>query len=302
MSMLNLPDLRLLSALLEEPSLAAASRALHMSPSALSHRLSTLEDHLGVPLAVRRGRAGVTLTAQGRELARGAAELVVGIDAIVGRIQETEEISRTLRVAAPLGFGRQVIAGAISSFIQAHPRARFELFFADDTFTLDGQHFDLTVRVSSSRSVQHPTELLASNRRVLCAAPSLLEHHGGVEHPAELVRLPAIALVEDGDSGRRWPLSSDDETYSVAIDPVLSTNDGETAIRWALDGFGVVQRSEWSVAPLIRSGALVELLPHWSARDAPIVAVVPIRSRAVDLLLEHTRAYVTEFLGGHPAS
>lgn len=42
----------------------------------------------------------------------------------------------------------------------------------------------------------------------------------------------------------------------------LSTNLGEIAVRWAVEGRGIVLRSAWDVQPLLYSGQLVKVLPR----------------------------------------
>ncbi|WP_242462083.1 LysR substrate-binding domain-containing protein, partial [Pantoea agglomerans] len=47
---------------------------------------------------------------------------------------------------------------------------------------------------------------------------------------------------------------------------------------WALAGLGIVERSEWDVAPLLASGKLVRLLPGWHLPPAPVTALLPSRT------------------------
>ena len=57
----------------------------------------------------------------------------------------------------------------------------------------------------------------------------------------------------------------------------LSTNHGEVALGWALDGHGILTRSEWDIAPYLRSGRLVPVLSDWHLAPADIFAVYPQR-------------------------
>ncbi|TMV35908.1 LysR family transcriptional regulator, partial [Thioclava sp. BHET1] len=50
-------------------------------------------------------------------------------------------------------------------------------------------------------------------------------------------------------------------------------NDGEVLRAWALDGHGIVERSDWSVAADLAAGRLREVLPGWSLPHADIVAL-----------------------------
>ena len=57
----------------------------------------------------------------------------------------------------------------------------------------------------------------------------------------------------------------------------LSTNDGEIAVLWALEGHGILMRAEWDIARHLRSGRLVQVLPQWETPEADIHAVYPQR-------------------------
>ena len=57
----------------------------------------------------------------------------------------------------------------------------------------------------------------------------------------------------------------------------LTTNDGEIAVNWALDGHGILMRAEWDIARFLASGRLVQVLPDWETPDADIYAVYPQR-------------------------
>lgn len=68
----------------------------------------------------------------------------------------------------------------------------------------------------------------------------------------------------------------------------LSSNDGESALGWALDGHGIVLRSAWEAAPHLASGRLRAVLPDWRLPSADIHAVFATRSH----LAAKTRALI----------
>ena len=78
-----------------------------------------------------------------------------------------------------------------------------------------------------------------------------------------------------------WRLSSG-RGRNVAADAVktrgnLTTNDGEIAVNWALDGHGILMRAEWDIERYLRSGRLVQVLSQYYTPDATIHAVYPQR-------------------------
>ena len=52
----------------------------------------------------------------------------------------------------------------------------------------------------------------------------------------------------------------------------MQTNNGEVALNWALNGLGVVLRSDWDIEPYLKTGQLVKVLPQWSV-TADVYAV-----------------------------
>jgi DNA-binding transcriptional LysR family regulator len=58
------------------------------------------------------------------------------------------------------------------------------------------------------------------------------------------------------------------------VSPALSSNDGDVVREWALDGCGIIVRSEWSIAEDLRSGRLISLLAPFRLPDANVVALV----------------------------
>jgi LysR family transcriptional regulator for metE and metH len=77
-SALNLEDLRLVVAVCEHGTLSRAAMTLYLSQSALSHRLSNLEDRLGARLFDRLGRS-MKPTAAGLDLNRSGTEILATV-------------------------------------------------------------------------------------------------------------------------------------------------------------------------------------------------------------------------------
>lgn len=69
-----------------------------------------------------------------------------------------------------------------------------------------------------------------------------------------------------------WTFS---DNRSINVKHPLSTNNGELARRWAIDGAGLVQKSLWDVRDDIDAGHLEIVLPGIPLPAAPIHAVFP---------------------------
>jgi DNA-binding transcriptional LysR family regulator len=74
-----------------------------------------------------------------------------------------------------------------------------------------------------------------------------------------------------------WRLSSGREatrkTETVRIHGNLATNDGEIAVKWALDGHGILMRAEWDIREYLADGRLQTVLPNYTTPNADIYAI-----------------------------
>ena len=280
--MLATDDLRFFLAVAEAPSLAAASRALDVSPPAVTQRLRALEERLGTHLVDRAGRH-LALTDEGELLAeRGRAIL----DAL-GELDEALAARRGqvvghLRVVAPLGFGRRHVAPVAAAFQAAHPEVAIDLTLSDRLGGVPEGTFDLAVHVGEIAGAAPGliARRLAPNARIVCAAPAYLAARGEPSVPDDLRRHACIALRENDEDVTLWRFRRDGAEVRIRIEPRLASNDGEVVRGWALAGRGIILRSEWDVADDLRAGRLVRLLQDFAAPEAPVVALIGARRRA----------------------
>ncbi|TNC12841.1 LysR family transcriptional regulator [Methylobacterium terricola] len=280
--MLGPDDLRFFLAIAEAPSLAAASRALDVSPPAVTQRLRALEERLGVHLVDRTGRH-LSLTDEGELVAeRGRAILGSLGDLDEALAARRGQVVGHLRIVAPLGFGRAYVAPVAGSFQAAHPEVAIDLRLSDRIGGVPEAAFDLAIHVGP---IAHAApgliaRRLAPNDRLLCASPSYLAAHGHPACPGDLRAHACIALRENDEDVTLWRFRQDGTEDRVRIEPRLSSNDGEVVRGWALAGRGLILRSEWDVAGDLRAGRLVRLLPGYALPDAPVTALLGARRQA----------------------
>lgn len=279
MAMLHdITDLRFFVTITESGSLAEAARRLDVTPSAVSQRLRHLETRLGMPLAHRSTRRFV-LTEEGELFRQGVTAVLEQLDSVVESLRERSgEVTGTLNVCGPLGFGRRYLAGAIADFQAVHPRLKASLTLSDVVGPADAKHFDLIVhigRLDDSSVVAHP---LAPNSRFICAAPAYLERRGAPKEPKELAAHDCIVLRENNEDVTLWRFRKRRAEVAVRVPAMLSSNDGEVVKQWALAGKGLFVRSEWDVAGHLAAGELVRVLTDWTLPNADVVALTAQRA------------------------
>jgi LysR family transcriptional activator of dmlA len=287
-------ELAFFAQLIRLGSLAATARELNLTPPAVSKRLAQMEQRLGVRLLNRTTRS-ISLTAEG-EL------YLINAQRILGEIEEMErqvsssraEPKGLLRVNAPLGFGRTHVCPAISSFVRRYPEVEVQLHLTDRPINLPDDAIDVAIRFGELPDSRLIARKIAANRRRLCAAPSYLEAFGRPETPKDLMQHNCIVLRQNDVAFGIWRLSQGKQTESVKVRGSLSTNDGEVALNWALDGHGILMRAEWNLASHLSSGRLVEVLSDYETPPADIYAVYLERlnlSAKVSFFIEHLREF-----------
>src|SRR5215468_6208495 len=111
----------------ESRSFSEAARHFRMTPSAVSRSIARLERELDARLLVRSTHA-VTLTETGQVFYERAARIVADLAEAREAVEHERRGARgTLRVDAPLGFGRIVLNPLLPEFLARHPALRLEL-------------------------------------------------------------------------------------------------------------------------------------------------------------------------------
>lgn len=285
-------DLGFFSTLAASGSLSAAARELGLTPAAVSKRLSQMEARAGVPLVNRTTRR-MMLTPEGEvylEHARRILDEIGELGELLGSSQKNP--TGLLRVNATLGFGRSHIGPVISRFVAQYPQVSVQLQLSVAPPPLSDDAFDVCVRFGQPPDSRVIARRLAPNRRLLCAAPAYIARRGLPATPHDLAKHNCISIRQGDDAYGVWRLSSQrggsHHTEAVRINGSLTTNDGEIAVKWALDGHGILMRAEWDIKEYLADGRLVTILPGFETPGADIYAVYAQRHQ----LSTRIRAFV----------
>jgi len=281
--MISTDDLHFFAAVARATSLAAAARDLNVSAPAVTQRLRSLEERLGVHLVIRSGR-GLTLTDEGELLADQGRHLIGSIEKLEQTFAERRgEVTGHLRIVGPLGFGPRHVSPVVAEFRTKYPRVQIDLVLSDRLGRIPEESWDVAIHVGEAKDIT-PTlnrRVLAPNLRVVCAAPEYLAQHPAPIEPGDLHAHICIALRENDEDTTLWRFeTAEGEEIRVRVEPQLASNAGEIVRSWALAGLGIIVRSEWDVADDIRAGRLVPLLQNYGLPEAPVVALFGSRRNA----------------------
>jgi DNA-binding transcriptional LysR family regulator len=260
-------------AILDSGSLAAAARHLRRSPPAVTRILAALEDQLGARLIERTTRR-LSPTEAGRRLADNARRLLAEVDEVMRPESEEAALRGTLRISAPLVFGRLHITPLVSAFLAAHPALQVDLSLSDQYIDLIEGAIDVALRIGALPDSSLVSRRLGQVRRVLVASPAYLRANGTPEEPAQLAR-HAIIFTAGSSASPEWRFLIGSRQRTVALMPRLTVNQVDAALFAAREGHGIARALSYQVADDLADGRLVRLLPVYETPPLSVQLVVP---------------------------
>lgn len=302
--MISLENVRIFLKAVETNSFSAAGRMLRLSPSVVSYRIQMLEDALGARLLTRTTRT-MRLTEAGELFLEHCREIIEAVERAEASVADSSGVSArgVLRVTAPLGLGRRVVAPMMARYRKAQPHTDVRLRLSDHLLDLVREGVDLAIRLARMEDSSFTLRKVAEVRRVLCAAPEYLARRGTPEAPRDLARHDCLLLRFPGSPQFRWSFDFRGEAVAVLVEGPLDADDGDVLTQWALDGLGLVMKPLFEVAPYIADGRLVELLPEARPQSMtlgvlyPTRRMLPPRTKSfIDLAVEELRRHLGEQL------
>lgn len=289
--MLNLNDLVLFAAAVEDGGFAAAGRRLGVPKSTVSKRVAELEAGLQARLIHRTSRS-FSLTEVGRDFYEHARAALIETEAAEASVRRrVAEPSGSVRITASVPTAQLYLAEHLPRLALRHPKLQLQLDVSDRFVDLVQEGYDIALRshfapLPDSGLVQRA---LAVETIVLVAAPAYLDAHGAPDAPARLADHDGV-LTAAGASV--WTLHHrDGSRLQVAPRARMSANESVALMRAACAGLGIACVPEGFCREALSEGRLRRVLPDWNAGRVTTTLVMPHRRG----LLPGVRATV-EFL------
>jgi DNA-binding transcriptional LysR family regulator len=262
----------------ELKSISAAARNLRLSAAAASHRIQQLEEQVGARLLNRTTRS-LQPTEAGRIFYQHALEVLAAVEHAKSSMAVASGTpTGQLRVAAPLHFGRRILAPMVSEFHAQFPRVEIRLRLSDHSIDLLSEAVDVAVRLASSLPDSSlVVRKLADCPRLLCASPAYLERRGRPETPEDLRSHNCLVLRFPGATEFRWNLTTPAGQVTVPVSGKFDADDGDVLTQWALQGEGIALKPYWEVSEHLRRGELVPVLPNFPPEAFSLYLLYPHR-------------------------
>ena len=304
-----LENMQVFTRVVELGSLSAAGRHLRLSPAVVSHRLQQLENHLGVRLLNRTTRQ-VQPTEQGSAYYEACLEVLAALahaESVIADAGGTPKGS--LRVTAPLGLGRRVLAPLLPRFAQRYPQLDLRLRLSDHLLDLLREAVDVAIRLAVLTDSSLIARKIADCPRLLCAAPTYLAEKGTPERPEDLLDHQCLLLRFPGSQQFRWTLRAAEGPEAVAVSGRMDADDGDMLTEWALLGQGIVLKPAFEVAEHLRGGRLLPVLPDFPPEPVTLAVVYPHRrllpakvKAFADFMVEEVGQVISRAMRGLPSN
>ncbi|MCF4097180.1 LysR family transcriptional regulator [Maritalea mediterranea] len=194
---MNWDDARLFLAVGRHGQFLAASRTVGVNQATLSRRVSALEADVGSKLLVRRTN-GCELTAAGRKLITALEQAESNImDGLEGVSHQDSDVSGTVRIGAPDGFGIGFLAARLGKLDAQYPNLKIELVPVPRSFSLSQREADIAVMVGRPEKGRLVARKLVDYSLGLYAATSYLDQAGRPQSRQDLADHRLIGFVED---------------------------------------------------------------------------------------------------------
>lgn len=246
--------LRAFAAVGRHLNLAAAAAELHVTPSALSHQIRTLEDRLGVPLFVREAR-GLALTEAGRTILPGITDAFALLAQTV-QLLKPEEDTHELHVSMLSTFAMRWFIPRLSRFQQAHPETEVRIATAVGLVDFEREDFDCAIRFGDGHWDDLHADLLFPEQLVPVCSPTLATKENPLDSPADLKHHTLLHAQLRADDWRLWLHAAGIDDADAEHGPVFETRN--FAIQAAIDGLGVAVVDPHLVAEELKRGRLIQ--------------------------------------------
>lgn len=278
-------------------SLTAAADALDISRAMASRALAALETWLGARLFHRTTRQ-LRLTQAGSDaLPRFRAILAIEDELRAKLDTHRTVVGGHIRVTCSPSFAHSFLAGAVVEFVAQHRGVTIDLMVSDQALDLVEHGIDLAIRISNTLDSALIARRLSVCRSVLCATPAYLASRGTPTGPGDLAMHECLTHQFVGQNS--WTLGENAAAVTVPVTGAICSNEATALLTAVQADAGIGLLPTYLVAPLLRSGALVEVLPDFPPAAMGIYGVYVTRQQmpaAVRALID----FLASRLAGDP--
>ncbi|NCV18453.1 MAG: LysR family transcriptional regulator [Rhodobacterales bacterium] len=259
----QMEDLKLYVQVVEQGSISKAASILRIAKSAVSRRISILEERYSSVL-IDRTPGKWEITKVGLDLYQRSRALVAEFEEVNEDFTSLHaQISGPLNISIPRDFGLNYLRQKLFEFQGKYPNIKLSIDFDDRFVDLETENYDFAIRITAQADTKYISKRIGAIRRYLCASPEYLSLNG---IPQNLEDLQAHSLLHYGNTKRgNWTFqTSDRKEKSIKFSPTISSNSGQFLGEAALNNIGISMLPDFIADKYIDTGQLKTILPQYS--------------------------------------
>lgn len=250
----SFPAIRAFEAAARHLSFKSAADELHVTQSAVSHQVKSLEEFLGIVLFHRESR-GVVLTREGEDYLGNVSYILDQLSIATHSIRN-QDTSGPLYIRSTPAFASRWLVPRLSDFNRWHPQIELHISTSLEpaNFVDDGVDVDIHFGLAMSRDMH--TEPFLESSRFPVASPELLAKRPPIHQPEDLCNF-VLLHNEVGDGWRQWLECAGAESVNPDTGPRFEHCN--LTLRAASEGQGVALAYGALVTEDLAAGTLVRL-------------------------------------------
>ncbi|MCB1418571.1 MAG: LysR family transcriptional regulator [Notoacmeibacter sp.] len=194
---MNWDDVRIFLAVARSGQILGAARRLGLNHATVSRRLAALESDVKAKL-VNRMTTGTELTPDGERFLETAERMESEMIAVRAELARSDDdITGTVRIGAPDGFGVAWLASHLGGITELHPGLSVQLVPIPRSFSLSRREADIAITVERPAEGRLVAGKLVDYTLGLYASRGYAGKHGLPSAAAELPSHRLVGYVED---------------------------------------------------------------------------------------------------------
>ena len=303
MTAMDLHELRIFATVAELASFSRAAELLGLAKGRVSTAVQQLEAQLGTRLLQRTTRS-VRVTPDGERFLERCKELLTEAEQLQAMFQPASTgLTGRLRIDLPNRLARDLVLPRLPEFLAAHPLLEIGISTTDRRVDLVHEGFDCVLRIGALVDSELVARPLGFLRMRNVASPAYLQAHGTPRTLADLARHRVVHYVASLNAqGAAWDyVDADGRRRSLPMRANVTVNGTDAYQAAALAGLGLIQAPALGIETLVAAGALVEVLPAFTAPALPVSLMVAHR-RQLAPRVHAVLAWLTQVIAPHLAA
>lgn len=257
-------------------SFTSAAGELGISKSAISKRITQLEDQLAARLIHRTTRK-LSLTEAGERFYEHAIKATIAAQNAEDSVSELlGDPQGLLKVHVPMSFGMLHVAPLIPVFLKRYPKINIDLIMDDKIVDIVAQGFDLSLRAGDLPDSTLIARRLAPLKSVVCISPEYVTQTTLIS-PADLEKENCL-LYSYSSNADHWEFSLNGKNERVNVKGNYRVNSSEALKKAILHGGGIGRLPSFVAGEYISTGKLIQVFSEYNMPEKTMYAVYPERN------------------------